>query len=77
MGSVWDESATERRHVGFESGVHDAVVAYRSVPRRHTSPRRISSSLARSTHTLRAGQTSGISRMRMRALPKYCLLGRK
>ena len=34
MGSVWDESATERRHVGFESGVHDAVVAY-SAPAPH------------------------------------------
>lgn len=34
MGSVWDMSATERRHVGFESGVHDAVVAY-SAPQPH------------------------------------------
>ena len=36
MGSVWDESATERRHVGFDSGVHDAVVAYMySAPEPH------------------------------------------
>ena len=34
MGSVWDESATERRHVGFESGVHDAVIAW-SAPMSH------------------------------------------
>ena len=29
---MWDECATERRHVGFESGVHDAVVAYSAPP---------------------------------------------
>ena len=34
MGSVWDASATDRRHVGFQSGVHDAVIAY-SAPEPH------------------------------------------
>lgn len=34
MGSVWDASAPSRRHVGFEAGVRDAVVAW-SAPMSH------------------------------------------
>ena len=32
MGSVWDQCTEVHRHVGFESGVHDAVVAYSAPP---------------------------------------------